>query len=261
MSEIHRTPCMTGAGACCLWNASSFTHVTDEDSHFDAIIDEDGLADTIAAGGFVPVNDEGDGGYDIAIRIAEDDSTPDGTERATEVSLPYRFVTDGNICVSGIEFVGHPIDQTVQRVAIPSGEYVAVVYNIDGPADSPQFLIVLRPLVPDEPIDFCTHDDTFCRNPPVLSNGHVGFRVESCDNWRQLKADTMAVTGHDKIGVSVAYKEHIPLYLGNGHQDAARIQQLVPALVTVAQNLNCEYHFTLDEQPVETEQLLNTFPT
>jgi hypothetical protein len=251
---------MTGAGWCCIWDPAAFTHITDEDAHFDALIDEDGLARTIAAGRIVPINDEADGGYDIGIRVVDDASAPPEADCATEVSQPYKLLTTGEICVSGMEFVGHPTDSTVHRLTIPSGKYVATVYNLDdGTGDSRQFLAVLRLVRDGEEIDFCDHDDTFCRNPRVLPSGHVGFRVETCDNWRQLKTDTMAVTGHDKIAVSVAYKEHVPLYLGNGHQDPLRIHESVPALIKVAENLNCQYYFVLDDARVEVDQLLNAF--
>jgi hypothetical protein len=261
---------MTGAGWCCLWDAVAFRHVVDESTHYDALIDKDGVRRSIAAGGLVPVNDFGDGGYDIGVRIADNpNESPMSAEEissAVATSKPYRFCTSGQICVSGMEFVGEPfvgepIDRPIARHVIQPGTYVAQVYRFgSNSAGLPEFLIALRPMTPDhEGIEFCTDDDTFCQQEPVLPTGHVGFRVDTCKDWRTLKQKLSEITGHEKSSVGVATKSHEPLYLGNGFQHPERITGMVQPLMEAVTSLGGTFEFVLDGQRVEPSSLLSTF--
>jgi hypothetical protein len=239
--------------------------VVDESTHYDALIDDDGVRHSIAAGGLVPVNDFGDGGYDIGVRIADNpNESPLSDEEissAVATSRPYRFCTSGDICVSGMEHVGEPIDNRfVARHSIAPGTYVARVYRF-GPdsAEMPHFLVTLQPLTPDhEEIEFCTDEDTFCQQP-TLPTGHVGFRVHTCSDWRKLKQRLSEITGHDKSAVGVATKSHEPLYLGNGYQNPERITGMVQPLMEAVTSLGGTFEFVLDGQRVEPSSLLTTF--
>jgi hypothetical protein len=265
MVTHYRQGCITGAGWCCLWDAAAFRHVIDESTHYEALIDDEGVRRSIASGGLVPVNDFGDGGYDIGVRIADspNDSPISGEEISSAIakSKPYRFSTSGDVCVSGMEFVGEPIDNThVTRHGISPGTYVAKVYRF-GPdsAEMPEFLVVLQPLAPEhEDIEFCTDDDTFGQQP-TLPTGHVGFRVHTCSDWRKLKQRLSEITGHEKSTVGVATKSHEPLYLGNGYQNPERIAAMVQPLMEAVAALGGTFEFVLDGQQVEPSTLLTTF--
>jgi hypothetical protein len=258
--------CMTGAGWCCLWDAGAFRHVVDESAHYDALIDKDGVRRSIAAGGIVPVNDFGDGGYGICVRIAdtpnESPLSDEEISSAIATSEPYRFCTSGDVCVSGMEFVGEPIDNRhVARHSIAPGTYVAKVYRFgpDGPK-VPEFVVTLVPMTPDhEGIEFCTDVDTFCQQP-TLPTGHVGFRVHTCSDWRQLKQRLSEITGHEKSAVGLKTKSHEPLYLGNGYQNPERITAMVQPLIEAVTKLGGTFEFVLDGQRVEPSTLLTTFP-
>jgi hypothetical protein len=258
---------MTGAGWCCLWDAAAFGHVVDESTHYDAMIDHDGVRKSIASGGLVPVNDFGDGGYDIGVRIADNpNESPISEEEilsAIATSKPYRFCTSGDLCVSGMEFVGVPVDnRCVARYGISPGTYIANVYRF-GPDKWPQlpeFLVTLQLLTPDhEGIEFCADEDTFCQQEPTLPTGHVGFRVDTCNDWRKLKQRLSEITGHEKSSVGVATKSHEPLYLGNGYQHPERITAMVQPLMEAVTSLGGTFEFVLDGQKVEPSTLLTTF--
>jgi hypothetical protein len=265
MVTQYRQGCITGAGWCCLWDAAAFRHVIDESTHYDALIDDDGLRRSIASGGLVPVNDFGDGGYDIGVRIADNPTespiSDDEISSAIATSKPYRFCTSGDVCVSGMEFVGDPSDiKHIARHGISPGTYVATVYRF-GPdcSEMPEFLVVLQPLAPDKQVkEFCTDEYTF-RQQPTLPTGHVGFRVHTCSDWRKLKQRLSEITGHDKSIVGVATKSHEPLYLGNGLQDPARIAAMVQPLMEAVTSLSGTFEFVLDGQRVEPSTLVITF--
>jgi hypothetical protein len=264
MVTYYRQTCLTGAGWCCLWDPAAFRHVTDESTHYDALIDEAGVRHSIASGGLVPINDFGDGGYDIGLRITDKPNeillSDEEIASAINTSKPYRFSTAGDICVSGIEYVGNPIDKIVARHNISPGAYVATVYRF-GPecSEMPEFVVALQPLTPQhENIEFCTDDDTFGQQP-TLPTGHVGFRVHTCNDWRQLKQRIMDITGHDQIGVSVPLKSHEPVYLGNGHQNPERIAALVQPLMEAVSSLDGTFEFVVDGQQVEPSTLLTMF--
>jgi hypothetical protein len=264
MVTQYRQGCMTGAGWCCLWDATAFRHVVDESAHYDALIDKDGVRRSIASGGLVPVNDFGDGGYDIGLRIADNPNEPpisaEEISAAIATSKPYRFSTSGDVCMSGMEFVGDPIDNRhVARHGISPGTYVAMVYRFDQDSKMPEFLVVLQPMAPQhEGIDFCIDDDTFCQQS-TLPTGHVGFRVHTCSDWRKLKQVLSDITGHEKSSVGVATKAHEPLYLGNGYQNPERIAAIVQPLLEAVTSLGGTFEFILDGQRVEPGTLLTTF--
>lgn len=257
---------MTGAGWCCLWDAAAFAHVIDEETHYNTMIDDDGVHRSIASGGLVPINDFGDGGYDIGVRITNEPNELLLSEKELSAvvakSKPYRFCTSGEICVSGMEFVGEPADNGyVSRHIIAPGTYVATVYRF-GPNElkMPEFLVALQPMTPEhEQIEFCTDSDTF-NQQPTLPTGHVGFRVHTCSDWRKLKERLAEITGHDKSAVGLATKSHEPLYLGNGHQDPERITRMVEPLIEAVTLFGGTYEFELDGQRIEPSALLAAFP-
>jgi hypothetical protein len=236
--------------------------VVDESTHYDALIDDEGLRASIAMGGLVPVNDYGDGGYDIGVRIADNPhETPILAEEislAVATSKPYRFCTKGEVCVSGMEFVGQSL---AARNVIQAGTYVAQVYRFSSnTAGLPEFLITLQPMTTDhEGIDYCTDDDTFSQQEPVLPTGHVGFRVDTCSDWRMLKQRLTEITGHEKSSVGLATKSHSPLYLGNGYQKPERICNMVQPLMAAVISLGGTFEFVLDGQRVEPTTLLAMF--
>ncbi|HEY1064794.1 MAG TPA: hypothetical protein VGE52_01735 [Pirellulales bacterium] len=210
------------------------------------------------------MNDFGDGGYDIALRLAdyagESLLSDQELSQAIAASRPYLFRTEGDVCASGMEFVGSTSEEYVERIQIPAGEYVATVYRFDpDQSSSPEFLIALvRRTELHQDVEFCTSGDTF-NEDAILPTGHVGFRVHACNDWRRVKQLLVDVTGHERYVVATAMKEHTPLYLGNGVQTPDRIVALIGPLIATVDSVNGTWEFELDGVRVEPATLLERF--
>ncbi len=124
----------TDAGMHCVWRPAAFASVHDYET-WDSQLSEDGdILRHVSAGDFVPINIRSDGAFEIEVRVGSASSPAALSERDRtylEVeSEPYRFISDGELCLSGIEHVHEAPDAHVGRLALSPGEYAVVVHLI-----------------------------------------------------------------------------------------------------------------------------------
>lgn len=249
-----KTPCTTGSGWCCLWDTKAFLHVPDEDTSMDTFLDDDELAELLAAGALVPVNDFSDGGYDIEIRVDEQLSDEE-VATITDSSSPYLFRCGGTFCVSGIEFVGQEIDTKYVPASnvgsLQPNDYMAVVHRQENA--SPEFIVLLS-CAPEDEIDYRLDTDTFNQQPSHTS-GNLSFRILTCNDWRAIRPRVMEITGHDEMGVRVMLKSKDPLFLGNLDHDHEQIRQVFALLQALTAEFEGTIEWLVDGNPVDGEEL------
>lgn len=124
----------TDSGMHGLWRPSAFAAVHDYDSWERELFEDEDIARHIAAGALVPINIGSDGVFEIEVRFGTAAAPAQLSEREaaylTFSSDPYRFVSDGEMCVSGVEYVTFVPDAYVGRLPLPAGEYSVVVHLI-----------------------------------------------------------------------------------------------------------------------------------
>ena len=126
------TPRMPACTACGV--RAAFTSVHDYET-WDSHLGEDGdIRRHVCAGDLVPINIGGDGAFEIEVRVGSASSPAALSEREQTyldvASEPYRFMSDGGLCLSGIEYVQGAPDGHVGRLALSPGEYAVVVHLI-----------------------------------------------------------------------------------------------------------------------------------
>ena len=156
----------TDSGMHCIWSPMAFSNVHDYDSWEAELLDDDDISRHIQAGNFIPINILSDGALGIEVRVGSFDVAAVLSDRERKfllvASKPYRFVSKGALCVSGIEYVeGQPGDY-VGKLSLASGEYFVTVNminwknepgirNTDGSptADAlPDFVVLANPSFP-----------------------------------------------------------------------------------------------------------------
>lgn len=153
----------TGSGAVALWDAASFTHVTDQATWEMELIDLD-EAGHVSDGHLVPLNILCDGRYRVSVRFsAETAPVLDAREavyREME-SEPYLLRSNGTVHVTGVEYIGnYQDDEPPQAFTLPAGEYAATVHMLDweqepgmllpdgdaAPGALPDFVVLIGPV-------------------------------------------------------------------------------------------------------------------
>ncbi len=153
----------TDAGMLALWDPLAFSAVVDYDTWERELLEDDDQLRSIRAGSLVPVNIRSDGAFGVLARVGQAPGEARLTQRESVCALvssqPYRFLSQGTACISGIEEVrGEPWPGTLQ-FAVPTGEYAVVVHLIDWAAESggtldgrapvnalPDFVVLLNPV-------------------------------------------------------------------------------------------------------------------
>lgn len=160
----HRFTARTDAGMCALWNPKRFATVVDYNTWEAALLDDDDIVRHIQHGDLVPVYIRSDGAWGFTVRIGPPDQVLTERERRylAVSSEPYLYVSDGELCVSGLEHVSADPDDrlgTTTRIALPSGRYQVTVHMLDwdkepGARDSagkptaqalPDFVVLVSP--------------------------------------------------------------------------------------------------------------------
>jgi hypothetical protein len=158
---------VTDAGLLCLWDPEAFSEVHDFDSWMDELLNESDIQRHLDAGHFVPIRTYSDGVYEIDVRVGSFDSREDLSERERtyliDTSTAYRFVSQGTLAVSGIEYVNAVPDEEVGVLNLVPGEYSIIVNRIaweeePGMVDDegyaleealPDFVILVNPISAD----------------------------------------------------------------------------------------------------------------
>jgi hypothetical protein len=152
----------TDAGMHCIWEPSAFESVVDYDTWSEQLLNDSDIARHISDGHFVPLNIGDDGGMEIEVRFGVNGQPATLSEREKQFlivkSEPYKFLSKGKACISGIEHVTVPPARAVGIVDIPAGEYAATIHLLAwdeepgmqtdaGPADGalPDYLVLINP--------------------------------------------------------------------------------------------------------------------
>src|SRR5262249_42952220 len=120
----------------------------------------------IVAGNFVPIYIRSDGAFEFEIHVGRIDApaalTPREQRYLTVQSAPYLFRSQGEACLSGIEYVNGEIANAVGRFPLAAGDYAVCVHLIawdDEPGmrdergqphteSLPDFIVLLNPAKP-----------------------------------------------------------------------------------------------------------------
>lgn len=163
MTQRIRKTLTTGSAMFGLWERRNFENVVNYDSWSEELLEEEDIERHTTAGHFVPITNYSDGVFDFELRIGTDDERCEVNEReqsyVTETSESYLFRSEGELNISGIEFIGATLDSDVGHLDIPAGPYTVTVYQIDwadepgvtddegNPTEAalPDFLIILNP--------------------------------------------------------------------------------------------------------------------
>lgn len=173
---MHRSTYSTDAGMHCVWDQSAFSSVSDYDSWERELLEDKDIERQIRAGSFVPLNIGSDGLMDIEIRVGTATSPAELNARETQYlivrSEPYLLRSQGAICASGIEQVCVPLEDGIEAIPLPAGDYGVTVHLIawdeepgmqtdDGPAEGalPDYVVLINP--PDSSKAFRSELKTF----------------------------------------------------------------------------------------------------
>ena len=120
----------TDSGMLCIWDYNSFKHINDYDSWDKELCEDEDIQKHINSSKFVPLN-LGDGAFDVEIRFTEPSFSDREREYLLVPSQPYKIVSDGQLCISGLEHVCGDLDDNIANLSIKPGEYIAQINLID----------------------------------------------------------------------------------------------------------------------------------
>jgi hypothetical protein len=137
--RMHSCSAWTDAGMCALWNPDRFTSVVDYDTWERELYADENLLRHVEHGDLVPINLGFDSAFGFSVRIGPL-SEATLTEREGRYrfvsSDPYLYVSDGELCVSGLEHISaDPEPQTATRVPLAPGRYQVIVHFLDWEAE------------------------------------------------------------------------------------------------------------------------------
>ena len=163
LQQSHGFTAKTGAGMLALWNPRRFAAIVDYESWEALLLKDEDLRRHIGDGQLVPVNLGIDGAFRFAVRISEEGEAVLAAQEACRLeaaSAPYLLVSEGEICLSGIEHVGGSAGpERIHLMPLKPGRYQVVVHilaweddpdsrDADGrPARNalPDFLVLVSP--------------------------------------------------------------------------------------------------------------------
>ena len=120
----------TNSGMLCIWDYNSFTFITDYDSWDKELCEDKDLERNIQKGTLVPLT-LGDGTFEVDIRFGKPELSDREKEYLLVPSKPYKLISNGQICISGLEDVEKDITSKVKKIILSEGEYIVKVYLID----------------------------------------------------------------------------------------------------------------------------------
>jgi hypothetical protein len=130
---------MADAGMCALWNPERFATIVDYDTWARELSTDDAILRRLRRGALVPLNLGFDSGFGVTVRLGPCD-TAVLTERETRYlvvsSDPYLYMSDGQLCVSGLEHIrANPDTLTVTRITLAPGRYQVTAHLLDWEAE------------------------------------------------------------------------------------------------------------------------------
>jgi hypothetical protein len=165
----------------CLWRPAAFASVVDYDSWDRELCEDADILRHIAAGNLVPVNIGADGVFEVEVRVGTAESRAalgDREQAYLEVSSqPYRFTSDGELRLSGVEHVHSVPDANVASLGLGPGEHAVVVHLVGWdrepgmlsaaskppPEALPDFVVTVNP--PMQPTAYRAQLETYDRSP------------------------------------------------------------------------------------------------
>lgn len=163
MTQRLRRTLITGSAMFGVWDRHYFERVVDYDTWSDELLEDEDIERHVTAGHFVPITNYSDGAFEFEVRFSGSDGHSDINDRErlylTESSGPYRFHSQGELNLSGIEFVAATLESDVSTLELSAGWYTVTVHQLDwqdepGSTDAegnpatdalPDFLIIVNP--------------------------------------------------------------------------------------------------------------------
>ena len=163
MNRHFRGAYATDAGMHCLWCPTAFRMIDDYEAWEKELLADSAIRRRIKAAQFVPINIGSDGSFEIELRVGTAKTPEALSDREAKYlvveSKPYRFASDGKMCVSGIEYVHCDPTDAVGVLVLPKGEYAVTMHMIGwdeepGMADKrglpkknalPDFVVLVNP--------------------------------------------------------------------------------------------------------------------
>lgn len=163
MTQRLRRTLTTGCAMFGVWDRRYFERIVDYDTWSDELLEDDDIKRHLTAGHFVPITNYSDGVFEFEVRVSGSSEHSDITERErtylTESSEPYLFCSEGELNLSGIEFIEATPDNNVGTLEVPAGRYTVTVHQLawqdePGATDAegnpstdalPDFLIIVNP--------------------------------------------------------------------------------------------------------------------
>jgi hypothetical protein len=156
----------TDAGMLALWNPARFAAITSYQAWEHALLDDQDIARHVAAGDLAPINIGGDGAFTFLVRTGPPRAAAlTGREQRHLLasSQPYRYLSAGIACLSGIEDISAAPGPAVTTLAVPAGRCDITIHLIDwaaepgakdhhgraAPAALPDFVIHICPSTED----------------------------------------------------------------------------------------------------------------
>jgi hypothetical protein len=151
----------TDAGMLALWNPRQFPTIVDYDSWERELLEDEAILRHVRAAHLVPINIGRDFAAGVTVRI-EPLANPKLSEREARYlfasSEPYLYLSDGELCLSGLEDIDRNPDPT-SVMAISPGRYQVTIHMFDWdmepgakdeagrPTDQalPDFLVLVSP--------------------------------------------------------------------------------------------------------------------
>jgi len=196
----------------CLWNPTAFQAIEEYKSWENELLEDDSIRRHITTGHFVPINIHADGCFAIEVRVGTSAEPESLSEREskylTVASEPYRFVSDGTLCISGIEAVHQEPDDSVGVLALAKGEFEVTVFLIGWDAEPgmqdprgrpkknalPDFVVLLNPKRGDKK-KYRTEVETF--PPPESRRRTADIRPDHLSGCEQRSTLARSVVTSD----------------------------------------------------------------
>lgn len=169
----------TDSGMFGIWDPKSFKMIIDYDTWEKEFLEDNDILQHIIKGTFIPIYFHSDGAFEFEVRIGTKGNVQNLSDREKKYlvvsSECYKFKSNGELCLSGIEYIERNPDENVAHLAISKGEYSAIINIIawddeegmkeeDGtptPDALPDIIIIMNPIM--EEISYRIDVETFTR--------------------------------------------------------------------------------------------------
>ncbi|MFL0246077.1 hypothetical protein [Candidatus Clostridium stratigraminis] len=168
MINRHRKTLVTDSGMHCIWDPCYFSNINNYDSWERELLEDEDILQHIDKGKFVPINIHSDGAFEFEVRVGTSEVFQQLSECERKYlivsSEEYRFVSNGYVCISGIEYICNNPDENIGCLSIDRGDYSVTVHLIgwddepgmrepDGTPKVealPDFIIIMNPSLNEE---------------------------------------------------------------------------------------------------------------